>query len=116
MPARPTAFAAGHLPGARNLPHAAIDEVSTRDLPRDAVFVTYCWGPHCNGATRAASRLAALGFSVKEMIGGVAGWRAEGYPLEAVRAARQIPTECAQSGGGEGAVPGRPLLFPAQKQ
>ena len=57
------------------------------DLPRDAVLVTYCWGPHCNGATQAAARLAALGFSVKEMLGGVAGWRAEGYPFEAVRQA-----------------------------
>ena len=45
------------------------------------LFVTYCWGPHCNGATRAARALAGLGYPVKEMIGGIAGWRAEGYRL-----------------------------------
>ena len=27
-----------------------------RELPHDALLVTYCWGPHCNGATRAAAR------------------------------------------------------------
>ena len=78
----PAAYAAGHVPGARNLPHATIGAESTAGLPRDAVLVTYCWGPHCNGATRAAARLAALGFSVKEMLGGVAGWAAEGYAFE----------------------------------
>jgi rhodanese-related sulfurtransferase len=78
----PAAYAAGHLPGARSLPHATIGPESTAGLPHDAVLVTYCWGPHCNGATRAAARLAALGFSVKEMLGGVAGWAAEGYRFD----------------------------------
>ena len=78
----PAAYAAGHVPGARSLPHATIGPESTAGLPHDAVLVTYCWGPHCNGATRAAARLAALGFSVKEMLGGVAGWAAEGYPFD----------------------------------
>jgi rhodanese-related sulfurtransferase len=76
------AYAAGHVPGARNLPHREISPATTSDLPRDAVLVTYCWGPHCNGATRAAAKLAALGFPVKEMLGGVTGWKAEGFTLE----------------------------------
>ena len=78
----PAAYAAGHVPGAQSLPHATIGPESTAGLPRDAVLVTYCWGPHCNGATKAAARLAALGFSVKEMLGGVAGWAAEGYAFD----------------------------------
>ena len=78
----PAAYAAGHVPGAQSLPHATIGPESTAGLPHDAVLVTYCWGPHCNGATQAAARLAALGFSVKEMLGGVAGWAAEGYPFD----------------------------------
>jgi rhodanese-related sulfurtransferase len=79
----PEAYQAAHVPGSMNLPHATIDQATTAALPRDAVVVTYCWGPHCNGATRAAARLAALGFRVKEMLGGIAGWRAEGYELDA---------------------------------
>jgi rhodanese-related sulfurtransferase len=75
------AYAEAHVPGARSLPHADIDEVTIADLPRDAVIVTYCWGPHCNGATRAAATLAALGFQGKEMLGGIAGWRSEDYVL-----------------------------------
>ena len=79
-----TAFASGHVPGAVSLPHAMISAESTAAFPRDAVLVTYCWGPHCNGATRAAATLAALGFRVKEMVGGIAGWRAEGFAIVAV--------------------------------
>jgi rhodanese-related sulfurtransferase len=45
------------------------------------VFVVYCAGPHCNGANKAAVKLAALGYPVKEMIGGVTGWLDEGFEL-----------------------------------
>ena len=47
----------------------------------DALFVVYCAGPHCNGSTRAALRIAQLGRPVKEMIGGITGWRDEGFAL-----------------------------------
>ena len=47
----------------------------------DTVFVTYCAGPHCNGATRGALRLAKLGRPVKIMPGGVTGWLDEGFEL-----------------------------------
>ncbi|MGQ0824530.1 MAG: rhodanese-like domain-containing protein [Actinomycetota bacterium] len=74
-------YAAGHIPGARSLPHCTISVETTAWIPRDAVVVTYCAGPHCNAATHAAAKLAALGHAVKEMLGGIAGWRAEGYAL-----------------------------------
>lgn len=45
-------------------------------------MVTYCWGPGCNGATRAALTLARLGFEVREMIGGIEYWIREGLPVE----------------------------------
>ena len=48
----PTAYAAGHVPGAVNLPHGKITERRMAEWPRDTVFVTYCAGPHCNGAAR----------------------------------------------------------------
>jgi rhodanese-related sulfurtransferase len=46
------------------------------------LFVVYCAGPHCNGAQRAALRLARLGLPVKIMIGGMTGWVDEGFGLE----------------------------------
>ena len=36
----------------------------------------------CNAATNAAARLAALGRSVKEMLGGFEYWVREGHPVE----------------------------------
>ena len=42
----------------------------------------YCWGPACNGASKAAARLAAQGYRVKEMLGGIEYWRKEGGALE----------------------------------
>jgi rhodanese-related sulfurtransferase len=50
--------------------------------PKDKVIVTYCAGVHCNASTKAAARLTALGFKVKEMLDGIEGWRKEGYALE----------------------------------
>ncbi|WP_408348468.1 rhodanese-like domain-containing protein [Paraburkholderia aromaticivorans] len=77
----PALFARGHVPRAVNLPHGKIVESKLADYPRDTLFVTYCAGPHCNGATRAAIRLARLGRPVKVMTGGVTGWLDEGFHL-----------------------------------
>ncbi len=77
----PAMFAEGHVPGAINLPHGKIVASKLADYPPDTLFVTYCAGPHCNGATRGAIRLAQLGRPVKVMIGGVTGWVDEGFPL-----------------------------------
>ena len=78
----PEAYAAGHVPGAIHLPHGKITEGKMREFPADTLFVTYCAGPHCNGATRGAIRLARLGRPAKIMIGGVTGWLDEGFALE----------------------------------
>jgi rhodanese-related sulfurtransferase len=77
----PAMFARGHVPGAVNLPHGKIVESKLAGYPPDTLFVTYCAGPHCNGATRGAIRLAQLGRPVKVMIGGVTGWVDEGFEL-----------------------------------
>ncbi len=78
----PELFAKGHVPGAVNLPHAKIIESRMREYPKSTLFVTYCAGPHCNGAARGAARLARLGFEVKLMAGGMTGWIDEGFELE----------------------------------
>lgn len=77
----PALFAGGHVPGAHNLPHGKIIESKLVSYPTDTLFVTYCAGPHCNGATRGAIRLAQLGRPVKVMIGGITGWLDEGFSL-----------------------------------
>lgn len=104
----------GHVPGAVHLPTALIPEQAGRLLDRGVPVVTYCWGPGCNGATRAALALAELGFQVKEMLGGFEYWVREGFEYETRRgserrAAGLLPrsndacTGAAPSGPDEGA-------------
>lgn len=78
----PEAFDQEHIPGAVNIPHRRMTLETTAMLPRDTLIVTYCWGPGCNGSTKGAARLSALGFRVKELIGGIEYWKREGYRTE----------------------------------
>lgn len=75
------AFAGGHVPGAVSLPNAEITAEALQALGADRLFITYCWGPHCNGATKGAAIIAGLGFAVKEMLGGIWGWEMEGFEM-----------------------------------
>ncbi|NOW48917.1 rhodanese-related sulfurtransferase [Novosphingobium sp. SG751A] len=77
----PALFANGHVPGAINLPHGKIIASKMAQWAPDTIFVTYCAGPHCNGAARGALRLAELGRPVKIMAGGITGWVDEGFEL-----------------------------------
>lgn len=77
----PEMFAKGHVPRAINLPHGKIVRSKLATWPDDMLFVTYCAGPHCNGAARGALRLAELGRPVKIMAGGITGWLDEGFEL-----------------------------------
>jgi rhodanese-related sulfurtransferase len=78
----PQRFSQGHVPRAANIPHSMITTERMAEYPAETLFVVYCAGPHCNGANKAAIRLATLGRPVKEMIGGITGWRDEGFELE----------------------------------
>jgi rhodanese-related sulfurtransferase len=75
------AFAKGHVKGAINIPHQEMTAERMAQYSTNRVFVVYCAGPHCNGANKAAVRLARLGLPVKMMIGGVKGWLDEGFAL-----------------------------------
>ncbi|OOL36220.1 rhodanese-like domain-containing protein [Pseudomonas sp. FSL W5-0299] len=77
----PLAFERGHVPGAINIPGRLLTAESLAGYPTSTLFVVYCAGPHCNGVHKAAVKLAALGYPVKEMIGGVTGWLDEGLEL-----------------------------------
>ncbi|HEX6233425.1 MAG TPA: rhodanese-like domain-containing protein [Jiangellaceae bacterium] len=76
------AWAQGRIPGAVHLPTGEIPERAASLLDPSIPAITYCWGPACDGATRAALALAELGFRVKEMIGGVEYWIREGFLVE----------------------------------
>ncbi|VVN31592.1 hypothetical protein PS662_04909 [Pseudomonas fluorescens] len=77
----PLAFERGHVPGAINFPGRLLTAEGLAGYGTSTLFVVYCAGPHCNGANKAAVKLAALGYPVKEMIGGVTGWLDEGFEL-----------------------------------
>ncbi len=75
-------YDAGHVVGATCLPHSQMNERTLSAYDKDTLFVVYCAGPHCNGADKAAVKLAGLGRPVKKMIGGVTGWLDEGFDLD----------------------------------
>ena len=77
----PSLFEEGHIKGAINIPHGKMIASYMKKYPSDKLFVVYCAGPHCNGANKAAVKLAKLGLPVKLMIGGITGWIDEGVKL-----------------------------------
>ncbi|MCE7082061.1 rhodanese-like domain-containing protein [Streptomyces sp. ST2-7A] len=76
------AWRQGRVPGAVHLPTALIPSRAPDLLDPTVPVITYCWGPGCDGAARAALALARLGYRVKEMIGGIEYWIREGFPVE----------------------------------
>jgi rhodanese-related sulfurtransferase len=77
-------WAQGRIPGAIHIPGPELADRAPSMLPdRDAHIVVYCWGPGCNGSTRAAFTLASLGYRhVRELIGGFEYWAREGLAIE----------------------------------
>lgn len=75
------AYERGHIPGAISFPHRLMDEASTAWLDRNKVYVCYCDGIGCNGSTWGSYKLAKLGFTVKELIGGLDFWQRDGLPV-----------------------------------
>ncbi len=71
----------GRIPGAVHMPTAMITEAAA-SIPLDMPVVVYCWGPGCNGSTKAALQFARLGYQVREMIGGFEYWAREGLGIE----------------------------------
>lgn len=73
----------GHARGAVHIPKPDMPSV-VPTYPAGTRFVVYCWGPACNGATRAGLIISELGYPVKEMIGGFEYWAREGLPVDRV--------------------------------
>jgi rhodanese-related sulfurtransferase/DNA-binding transcriptional ArsR family regulator len=75
-------YAAGHLPGAVNIP---VDELAARmsELPAGAEVVAYCRGPYCVFAHDAVRLLAHHGRRAARLDDGVVEWQLAGHPVTA---------------------------------
>jgi rhodanese-related sulfurtransferase len=78
----------GRIPGAVHLPTAEIAGRAGTLVPPGTAVVTYCWGPGCNGATRAALEFAKLGYPVRELIGGFEYWVREGFRYDSAQGSK----------------------------
>ncbi|MFF9373916.1 rhodanese-like domain-containing protein [Streptomyces griseoluteus] len=87
------AWEQGHIPGALHIPTARIADLAPQLIDPALTVVTYCWGPGCNGATRAALAFARLGYQVKEMLGGFEYWAREGFAYDSATGAEQRPVD-----------------------
>jgi len=74
-------FAAGHVPGAVNIP---IQELEKRlgELPKRKEIVAYCRGPYCLMSYDAVAILRRKGRKSRRMEAGLPEWRLAGLPVE----------------------------------
>lgn len=73
----PAEFAAGHIPGAINIPHTRL-AARLDDVPRDTPLVVHCQGGV--RSARATSLLQRAGFDATNLKGGYAAWEKSGSP------------------------------------
>ncbi len=74
-------FAAGHLPGAINIPLAEL-EAHLNHFQLNEQVVAYCRGPYCVLAYDAVSRLREYGFKARRLEDGYPEWQLAGLPVE----------------------------------
>jgi len=74
-------YAAGHLPGAVNIP---IHELAKRlkELPKRTEVIAYCRGPYCLMSYDAVTLLRKKGLKARRLEDGLPEWRAAGLPVE----------------------------------
>lgn len=74
-------FAAGHLPGAINIPPRQLER-RLAALPLDREIVAYCRGAYCVLSFEAVAALRGRGFKARRLADGYPEWRAAGLPVE----------------------------------
>jgi rhodanese-related sulfurtransferase/predicted transcriptional regulator len=77
----PEEYAAGHIPGAINVP---LGELKKRlhEIPGDREVVAYCRGPFCVMAFEAVAQLRKKGRQARRLQDGFPEWRSAGLPVE----------------------------------
>jgi len=77
----PEEYAAGHLPGAVNIP---VDQLEKRlkELPKRKEVVAYCRGPYCLMSYDAVALLRNRGLKARRLEAGLPEWKLAGLPVE----------------------------------
>lgn len=77
----PEEFAAGHVPGAINIPVHELEK-RIKELPKRREVIAYCRGPYCLMSYDAVSVLRKKGLKARRLEAGMPEWRAAGMPVE----------------------------------
>jgi len=77
----PEEFAAGHVPGAVNIPVEHLAR-RLRELPKGREVVAYCRGPYCLMSFEAVELLRRKGLKARRLQDGMPEWRMQGLPVE----------------------------------
>lgn len=77
----PEEYAAGHVPGAINIPLAELEQ-HLSELDADHEIVAYCRGPHCVLAFEAVACLRDKGLKARRLQDGYPEWKQAGLPVE----------------------------------
>jgi rhodanese-related sulfurtransferase/DNA-binding HxlR family transcriptional regulator len=77
-------YAAGHVPGAVNIPLQELEQrLEELDTPDDNhEIIAYCRGPHCVLAFDAVARLREKGMKARRLEDGYPEWKTAGLPVE----------------------------------
>lgn len=81
----PSDYAAGHVPGAINLPKGKWQ--NPKGLRKGATHYLYCYDQTCHLAAEAALDLVRQGYRVVEVEGGFERWQQKGFRSESAAAA-----------------------------
>jgi len=73
-------YAAGHVPGALNVPLDKLESYLSR-LPKRKEVVAYCRGPYCLMSFEAVEKLRKRGWRARRLENGLPEWRAAGLPV-----------------------------------
>jgi rhodanese-related sulfurtransferase/DNA-binding transcriptional ArsR family regulator len=74
-------YAAGHLPGAINVPIDKLESYLSK-LPKRKEVIAYCRGPYCLMSFDAVQTLRKRGLRARRLENGFPEWRAAGLPVE----------------------------------
>jgi rhodanese-related sulfurtransferase/DNA-binding transcriptional ArsR family regulator len=77
----PQEYAAGHVPGAINIPLAELEKHLNEFDPTQEI-VAYCRGPHCVLAFDAVATLRKKGMKARRLEEGYPEWKRAGLPVE----------------------------------
>jgi rhodanese-related sulfurtransferase/DNA-binding transcriptional ArsR family regulator len=77
----PEEFAAGHLPGAVNIPIDKLESGLSK-LSKQREVVAYCRGPYCLMSFEAVLKLRKRGWKARRLQHGFPEWKAAGLPVD----------------------------------